>query len=66
MSKAVIGIGTNLGDRYGNMKDAVKALSLLPDTQVLAVSSVYETAPVGYADQPAFYNAACTDYSVTP
>lgn len=54
--KAVIGIGTNLGDRYQNIEDAVKALSLVPGVKVLRESSVYETEPWGFTEQPGFYN----------
>lgn len=57
MKKAVIGIGTNIGDRLRFLNRAVAALSLLPDTAVTAVSSVYATEPVGYTDQAPFLNA---------
>ncbi len=56
MAQAAIGIGTNIGDRRKNLRDAVKSVSLLPGTEVLKVSSVYETEPVGYSDQPDFLN----------
>lgn len=58
MSDYFVALGSNLGDRAGNLARAVEALSLLPHTRVTAVSGVYETDPVGYADQPMFYNAA--------
>ena len=54
--KAVIGIGTNMGDRYANIKTAVEAISLVPGIEVLRESSVYETDPWGYTDQQGFYN----------
>jgi 2-amino-4-hydroxy-6-hydroxymethyldihydropteridine diphosphokinase len=54
--RAVLGLGGNLGDRAGNLQAALDALAHLPGTAVTAVSSIYETAPVGYADQPDFYN----------
>ncbi len=54
--KAVIGIGTNIGDRYGNIQNAVEAISLVPGIEVIRQSSVYETEPWGYIDQPGFYN----------
>lgn len=60
MKQAVIGIGTNIGDRLGYLEHAVAALSLLPNTKVTAVSSVYATDPVGYTDQARFLNAAVT------
>ncbi len=52
-----VALGSNLGDRTGHLRRAVEALSLLPHTRVEAVSPIYETDPVGYADQPCFYNA---------
>ena len=52
-----LGIGSNLGDRQANMK---KALKLLSDTlQIELASSIYETEPVGYVEQPMFLNAVC-------
>ena len=54
--KAVIGIGTNIGDRYNNIKTAVEALELVPGIKVLRESSVYETEPWGYTEQEGFYN----------
>ena len=52
-----LGLGSNLGDRQANME---KALKLLGDTlQMELVSSVYETEPVGYIEQPMFLNAVC-------
>jgi len=56
-SNAVIGIGTNLGERPLNINAAVHALSLLPHTKVTAVSDIYETEPVGLTQQPKFLNA---------
>ncbi len=54
--KAVIGIGTNIGDRTENIRTAVEALDLLPNVKVLRCASVYETDPWGYTEQRAFYN----------
>lgn len=54
--KAIIGIGTNMGDRYENIRNAVEALSLVPGIKVLKESSVYETKPWGYTEQAVFYN----------
>ena len=53
---AYLGIGTNIGDRLQNLIDTVEALRLLPLTKVIEVSNVYETAPVGYANQDDFLN----------
>ncbi len=54
--KAVIGVGTNIGDRIQNIKNAVDALGLTPDITVLRCASIYETEPWGYTEQRAFYN----------
>lgn len=46
MARAVIALGSNLGDRAGHLHRAVEALKCLPGTRVLAVSAFIETAPV--------------------
>ena len=62
-----IALGSNLGDRADNLRRAAEALSRLPDTQLEALSGIYETDPVGYADQPCFYNAvARLDSELSP
>jgi 2-amino-4-hydroxy-6-hydroxymethyldihydropteridine diphosphokinase len=55
MARAYVGLGGNLGDRRANLRAAVAALRRA--ATVVAVSSLYETAPVGYRDQGAFLNA---------
>ena len=52
----VIGLGANLGDRLATMRGAVARIERV--ATVRARSRVYETAPVGKTDQPAFLNAA--------
>jgi len=65
--KYVIGVGTNIGDRKQNIQDAVKAFSLVPKCEVLRVSSLYETEPVGFAEQDSFYNACLeVESTLTP
>lgn len=54
MTRAVLGLGSNLGDRVAHLRGAVAGLG----DMVLAVSGVYETAPWGDPDQPAYLNAA--------
>ena len=54
---AYLGLGSNLGDRETHLR---KALSLLGDAgEIIALSSVYETEPWGYAEQPSFLNMVC-------
>lgn len=55
--KAALGLGSNQGDSRMHLRAAVQALDGLHETRVTAVSSLYRTAPVGYADQPDFLNA---------
>ena len=59
MKKAVIGIGTNEGDRKDNINSAVNALSLVPSLFVKRVSPLYETKPWGFTEQQNFYNCVC-------
>jgi len=56
--RAFIGLGSNMGDREGWLRRAVELLRAEPELEVVAVSSVRETEPVGYVDQPPFLNAA--------
>ena len=46
-NRAFIGIGTNLGDKAANYREAIVRIAGLPETRVLRQSSVYETDPVG-------------------
>ena len=55
---AYLGLGANLGDRQGTIALALKELGALPTIEVVAVSSLYQTAPVGITEQPDFLNAA--------
>ena len=56
-TEAYIALGSNLGDRELNLLRAVAETGRLPDSRVTALSSFYETSPVGNTDQDAFYNA---------
>src|SRR4029077_5452721 len=55
--RVVLSVGSNLGDRLGTLQGCVHAISGLPETDVLAISPVYETAPVGGPAQPHYLNA---------
>lgn len=57
MSIAYIGLGSNIGNRGENLKKAVEMLDRHRQIKVVKRSSIYETAPVGYTDQPDFLNA---------
>ena len=59
MTRAYVGLGANVGNRRENLDRAVELLGAEPGVRVFAVSSVRETDPVGYEDQPRFLNAAC-------
>ena len=57
-SEAYIALGANLGDREGTLREALNQLDRHEEIEVLRTSSVYETEPVGYLDQPQFLNMA--------
>lgn len=54
---AFIALGSNIGDRIGYLRRALDLLQGEAELQVTAGSRVYETEPVGYADQSKFLNA---------
>jgi 2-amino-4-hydroxy-6-hydroxymethyldihydropteridine diphosphokinase len=58
---AYIALGSNIGSNLGNpqkiVKSAMDLLGEIRETEVLERSSLYRTAPIGYADQPDFINA---------
>lgn len=60
-----LGLGSNLGDRQHNLSRAVELLS--EQIHIELVSSIYETEPVGYQEQPRFLNAVLrATTSLTP
>jgi 2-amino-4-hydroxy-6-hydroxymethyldihydropteridine diphosphokinase len=58
VTRAYVGLGANLGDREGTIRRAVERLDAEPGIEVVAVSTLRETEPVGYVDQPPFLNGA--------
>lgn len=65
--KACIALGANIGEPLRQIEAGFAALAALPGTRLLARSSLYRSAPVGYADQPDFINAvAIIDTSLAP
>ena len=58
MNKVYLSLGTNIGEREQNLQDAVSMLIAHEAITVTAVSSIYETAAVGYTEQADFLNIA--------
>lgn len=54
---AYLGLGSNIGDRKANIDRAIELLKAQRDVEIIKASSIHETAPVGYRDQPDFFNA---------
>jgi 2-amino-4-hydroxy-6-hydroxymethyldihydropteridine diphosphokinase len=67
VTRAYVGLGANLGPREVTLLRAVDLLSETDGVEVLAVSQLRETDPVGVVDQPVFLNgAAAIETSLTP
>ncbi len=56
MPEAALGLGGNIGDTIAHFAEALQALAMHPHIELLAESSVYNTAPWGKTDQPDFSN----------
>lgn len=56
--RAALGLGSNIGDKAGNVRDAIARISADPAVTVMATSHFYRTAPWGVTDQDWFVNAA--------
>lgn len=56
MNTAYLSLGSNLGNRFEMLQDAIQMLQEKPALEVTRVSSVYETDPVGYTEQATFLN----------
>jgi 2-amino-4-hydroxy-6-hydroxymethyldihydropteridine diphosphokinase len=55
--RAYIGLGANVGDARGNLRNALRALAALSGVRLRGTSRLYRTRPVGVTDQPDFLNA---------
>jgi len=67
MPRVYIALGGNLGDRRANLERAVELLDADPALELVAVSSLRETDPVGYEDQSRFLNGAlAADTALSP
>lgn len=58
MTRAYVGLGANLGDREQTLSAAVEELAAEMGIDVVAVSTLRETEPVGVGEQPRFLNGA--------
>jgi 2-amino-4-hydroxy-6-hydroxymethyldihydropteridine diphosphokinase len=58
VTRAFVGLGANLGDREATIRQALELLASTPGVEIVAASTLSETAPVGYVDQPRFLNGA--------
>jgi 2-amino-4-hydroxy-6-hydroxymethyldihydropteridine diphosphokinase len=56
VTRAFVGLGSNLGERETTLRAAIGRLRTIPNVEVRAVSSLRDTEPVGYVDQPRFLN----------
>jgi 2-amino-4-hydroxy-6-hydroxymethyldihydropteridine diphosphokinase len=57
VKKAYVGLGSNLGEREHLIRTAAERLNLIPATELVRVSSLYDTKPVGDIEQPDYLNA---------
>jgi 2-amino-4-hydroxy-6-hydroxymethyldihydropteridine diphosphokinase len=56
VTRAYVGLGSNLGDRESSIRSAVAELEATEGVEVVAISTLVDTEPVGYLDQPRFLN----------
>ncbi len=56
MNEVYLGLGSNLGDKVENLKEAIRLIGEFSNTEVVEVSRVYQTEPWGYKDQDDFFN----------
>ena len=66
MTRAVIAMGSNLGDRLDNLQGGLDALFDTPGLAFAAVSPVFETSPVGGPEQGAYLNAVLIAETLLP
>jgi 2-amino-4-hydroxy-6-hydroxymethyldihydropteridine diphosphokinase len=57
MHSIFIGLGSNLDNPQQKIKDAIHLINEIDDVNITATSSLYETPPVGFLNQPNFINA---------
>ena len=63
MHSIFIGLGSNLDNPKQKIKDAIHLINEIDDVNIIATSSLYETPPIGFFEQPNFINAVVQIYS---
>jgi 2-amino-4-hydroxy-6-hydroxymethyldihydropteridine diphosphokinase len=66
MTRAYVGLGSNLGDREETLRNAIELLGREPGFALRAVSTLRETDPVGVTEQPRFLNAVAELETAVP
>jgi 2-amino-4-hydroxy-6-hydroxymethyldihydropteridine diphosphokinase len=67
LQEAFVALGANIADRESSLTEAIRRLQADAELEVRRVSKVYETAPVGFTDQPSFLNmAVCISTDLDP
>jgi len=67
MENSYIGVGSNQGDSIGIIKKALKLINRVSSVKVARVTPLYKTQPLGYTNQPWFYNTAAElEVDITP
>jgi 2-amino-4-hydroxy-6-hydroxymethyldihydropteridine diphosphokinase len=56
VTRAYLGLGSNLGDKIKHLEEAVRLIGKQQGIDIVAASSIYETEPIGFVDQPSFLN----------
>lgn len=59
MSRTYVGVGANLKDPAGQVRDALSRIAAYPGLMPIAQSSLYRSAPLGPPGQPDYCNAVC-------
>ncbi len=59
LNEAILGIGSNIGDREKNLNMAIESISLIPNTKILRISKFYETVPFNVPDKQENYFNCC-------
>lgn len=59
MNEAIVSLGSNLGDRFLNIKKAIESIKNLSETEILKISDFYETEPYGVTEKQEKYVNCC-------